>query len=65
MVAMIATCSESSKRSAISETIGWPVHMEMPKSKRMRPQMKLKNCPITGKFVPISSRQIWIALSSK
>ena len=41
MVAMIATCSDSAKRSLISSQIGAPVHIEVPKSRRTTPQIQV------------------------
>ncbi len=43
MVAMIATCMESAKRSRTSSQIGAPVHIEVPKSRRATPVTHVAN----------------------
>src|SRR5258706_5496696 len=62
MVAMMATCSESAKRSLISSQIGAPVHMEVPKSRRTTPQIQVANCCHTGLSRPMRARS-WSRIS--
>ena len=65
MVATIAISMESWNRNAISDTIGWPVHIDLPKSKCSRPQRKCPNWTIIGWSMPRLWRQIVSADSSK
>ena len=48
MVAMIATCIDSAKRSRTSSQIGAPVHIEVPKSRRTTPRIQVANCRHSG-----------------
>src|SRR5262245_45643089 len=56
IVAMIASCSDSMKRSLISSMIGAPVHIEVPKSRRTTPRIQVRNCCQTGLSRPIRAR---------
>src|SRR5687768_8918215 len=58
MVAMMATCSESVKRSLISSQMGAPVHMEVPKSRRATPAIHTRNCCHTGLSSPMRARSL-------
>src|SRR5262245_232118 len=61
IVAMNASCSDSAKRSLISSVIGPPVHMDIPRSRRITPQVQIKNCFQTGLSRPSLARSAAIA----
>src|SRR6266536_403393 len=58
-VAMMASCSESAKRSLISSPIDAPVHIEVPKSSRATPQIHTANCFHIGWSRPKRARSIF------
>ena len=60
MVAMIATCSDSSSRSAISSITGRSVHIELPRSSVARPTIQSPNWSISGLSRPSRLRSISI-----
>jgi hypothetical protein len=59
-LAMIASCSDSAKRSLISSVIGAPVHIERPKSRRARPAIQFVNCFHSGWSRPSFARSWFI-----
>ena len=60
MVAMIATCSDSSSRSAISSITGRSVHIELPRSSVARPTIQSPNWVISGLSRPSRLRSMSI-----
>ena len=52
IVAISATCSESSRRSMISSITGRSVHIEMPKSPFAIPTIQSPNCVRSGRSRP-------------
>ena len=58
IVAMIASWSESAKRSLISSMMGAPVHMDLPKSSRTTPAIQTRNCFQSGWSRPSRARSV-------
>src|SRR2546422_2631252 len=58
IVAMIASWSESAKRSRISSVMGAPVHIEVPKSNRTIPVIQTRNCFQSGRSRPSRTRSL-------
>ena len=56
-VAITAISSETGRRVAISWATGLPDHIEMPKSRRKKPQTKSRNCRTSGRSRPSSAWQ--------
>src|SRR2546426_1117803 len=57
-VDMIASWSESAKRSRISSRMGAPVHMDLPKSSRTMPVSQARNCVQSGWSRPSRTRSL-------
>src|SRR5687767_7490509 len=60
---MIATCSDSMKRSLTSSQIGAPVHIDVPKSSRAIPTIQVMNCCQAGLSRPKRARSFCKASS--
>ena len=54
-VAITAISSEIGRRAAISSATGLPDHIEMPKSRRKKPQAKSRNWSTSGRSSPSSA----------
>src|SRR5436190_7367276 len=57
-VAMMASWSDSAKRSLISSPIDAPVHIEVPKSNRTTPHIQVANCFHSGWSRPKRARSL-------
>ena len=63
-VAIVAISSEIGRRATISSVTGLPDHIEVPKSRRTKPQAKSRNCRKIERSSPSSMWQRAIARGS-